>query len=120
MVLYGLAGGLLVLPMVFGNLQEGAIRRFCNHRISFFLGEISYGIFCVHLIVLHSVFRRTDYGAFQGHFIQVFGLTLAGSILLATLTYYVIERPVMRLRDAGRFGRVTAGKAAANPATSTH
>ena len=118
-VLYGLAGGLLVLPMVFGRLDEGPIRRLCNHRISFFLGEISYGIFCVHLIVLHAVFRRTGIGAFQGHFGEVFAMTLIGSIVLATLAYYVIEMPFMRLRNIGPFGRETTGTAAASAAVST-
>lgn len=118
-VLYGIAGGLVVLPMVFGDLHEGRIRRLCNHRVSFFLGEISYGIFCIHLIVLHEVFRRSGYGAFQGHWAQVFTLTLAGTVVLATVAHYLIERPFMRLRGFGPFGRETSGKASTSPATSS-
>ena len=119
-VLYGIAGGLVVLPMVFGDLHHGRIRRLCNHRISFFLGEISYGIFCIHLIVLHEVFRRSSYHGFQGHWAQVFTLTMAGTIVLATLAHYLVERPCMRLRNAGRFGRRESGRASTSAAASTH
>lgn len=116
--LFAVFGGLLVLPLVFGDLERGRIRQFCNHRIPFFLGEISYGIFCVHLIVLHEVFRRTDYQAFSGNWGAVFALTMAGTIALATLTYYLIEVPAMRLR---RFGpRESTGRASDTAPTSSH
>jgi peptidoglycan/LPS O-acetylase OafA/YrhL len=126
-VLYGVASGLLVLPLVFGHLQAHPIRRWCNHPVPFFLGEISYGIFCIHLLVLDAVLRRSDFGIFQGHFAAVWLLTAAVTIGLATLSYYVVERPFLRLKtlrfgSGGRRGaddsRDETGTAAASEATS--
>ncbi len=126
-VLYAVASGLLVLPLVFGHLQEHPIRRWCNHPVPFFLGEISYGIFCIHLLVLNAVLRRSEFGTFQGHFAAVWVITAGVTIGLATLSYYVVERPFLRLKTL-RFGtlgrrggddpREETGTAAASEATS--
>jgi peptidoglycan/LPS O-acetylase OafA/YrhL len=100
-VLYGVCSGLLVLPLVFGHLQEHRIRRWCNHPVPFFLGEISYGIFCIHVLVLNAILRRAEFGLFQGHFLTVWTLTCLVSIGLATLTYYAVERPFLKLKGWG-------------------
>jgi peptidoglycan/LPS O-acetylase OafA/YrhL len=126
-VLYAVASGLLVLPLVFGHLQEHPIRHWCNHPVPFFLGEISYGIFCIHLLVLNAVLRRPEFGIFQGHFGAVWVITAAVTVGLATLSYYVIERPFLRLKTVGfgsggrggrGDGRGETGTTAASAATS--
>jgi peptidoglycan/LPS O-acetylase OafA/YrhL len=104
-VLYALSSGLAVLPLVFGHLQEHPIRRWCNHPVPFFLGEISYGIFCLHLLVLNGVLRQSQFGIFQGHFVSVWTLTTLVSVSLATLTYYAVERPCLRLKSWRRSDR---------------
>ncbi len=104
-VLYAVSSGLVVLPLVFGHLQEHPIRRWCNQRVPFFLGEISYGVFCLHLLVLNAVLRQAQFGIFGGHFVAVWTLTAALSIALATVTYYTIERPCLRLKTWPRSGR---------------
>ena len=71
----------------------------------FFLGEISYGVFCLHLLVLNAVLRQAQFGIFGGHFVAVWTLTAALSIALATVTYYTIERPCLRLKTWPRSGR---------------
>jgi peptidoglycan/LPS O-acetylase OafA/YrhL len=117
-VLYAVASGLLVLPLVFGHLQEHRIRRWCNHPVPFFLGEISYGIFCIHLLVLNAVLRQSEFGVFRGHFLEVWLVTLAVTIGLATLSYYGIERPFLRLKTL-RFGAEGRGGSAGEGAGTT-
>src|SRR4029077_8733748 len=104
-VLYGVSSGLAVLPLVFGRLQEHPIRRWCNHPVPFFLGEISYGVFCIHVLVLNAVLRRPPFGIFQGHFLAVWTLTALVSVGLATVTYYTVERPCLRLKTLRRSDR---------------
>ncbi|MBO0845145.1 MAG: acyltransferase [Nocardioides sp.] len=100
-VLYAVSSGLLVLPLVFGHMQEHPIRRWCNRPLPFFLGEISYGIFCIHLLVLNAVLRLPQFGIFGGHFAAVWVITATVTIGLATLSYYGIERPFLRLKSVG-------------------
>jgi peptidoglycan/LPS O-acetylase OafA/YrhL len=102
-VLYAVAAGLLVLPLVFGHLQEHPIRRWCNRPVPFFLGEISYGVFCIHLLVLNAVLQQPEFGIFRGHFVEVWFITATITIGLAILSYYAVERPFLRLK-AVRFG----------------
>lgn len=113
-VLYAASACLFVLPLVFGDEHKGWIRRVCNHRIPFFLGEISFGIFCLHMLVLNAVFRGLDLEPFSGRFTDVFMLTLVLSLAAATAAYYLLERPMLRFKDSGPFGpppRTAATKA---------
>lgn len=102
-VLYAASAGLLVLPLVFGDERKGWIRRACNHRIPFFLGEISFGVFCLHMVILDAVFRGLDLEPFTGRFIDVFMLTLLLTLVAATAVYYLVERPMLRFKDSGPF-----------------
>jgi peptidoglycan/LPS O-acetylase OafA/YrhL len=118
-VLYTLSASFLLLPLVFGSQDEGWIRRICTHPVPRFLGEISYGIFCFHVLVLKAVFRTLDLGIFQGRFPEVFTLTVAISILLATAAHYAVERPLLSLKNVGPLGReATTAKTSAQ--TSNH
>ncbi len=118
-VLFLLSASFLVLPLVFGREEEGLIRRLCAHPVPRFLGEISYGIFCFHVLVLKAVFRALDLGIFQGRFLTVLTLTAALSIALATLVHYTVERPLLRLKDRGPFGS-EASTARTRAPTSAH
>src|SRR5437868_5287544 len=51
-VLYLLVGGLLVLPMVLGDQRRGWTRQVLASRPVVFLGEISYGLFLIHMPVI--------------------------------------------------------------------
>ena len=70
----------------------------------FWLGEISYGIFAIHMIVLNLVFRALDLEVFTGRFLTVALLTLAITMVLATAVVLPVreadpaaqERPVLR------------------------
>ena len=69
------------------------------------VGHLSYGIFCVHLVVLELVARSLDMKLFQGRTFELFALTLAISLLVSEALYRVVERPAMRLKNLRSPGR---------------
>ena len=107
-VLYAVAGGLYLLPLVFGPEREGWIRTQLSGPVLFWLGEISYGIFAIHMLVLNGVFRALDIEVFTGHFVTIAMLTLGITIVLATISYYLYERPIMRFKNVRFFVRMDA------------
>ena len=107
-VLYAIAGGLYVLPLVFGPVRDGWARTQLSGPVLFWLGEISYGIFAIHMLVLNAVFAGLDIDIFTGRFLTVAGTTLAVTIVLATASYYLYERPIMRWKNVRFFARLDA------------
>jgi peptidoglycan/LPS O-acetylase OafA/YrhL len=94
--LYTVAGAFFMLPLIFGPEREGWVREQLSGPVPTWLGEISYGIFAIHMLVLNLVFRALDIEVFTGHFLTVATLTLGASIALATATYYGFEKRVLR------------------------
>ena len=105
-MLYAIAGALYVLPLVFGPERDGWIRTQLSGPVLFWLGEISYGIFAIHMLVLNAVFRSLDLVVFTGRFVTVAGLTLGITMVLATASYYLFERRVMRWKNVRFFARM--------------
>lgn len=116
-LLYAMISTLIVIPGVFGP-ADGRYVRVMSHNFLRHLGHISYGIFLVHMSVLHFVMWMTGYELFYGHFLQIFVLTLAISVAAAEVLYRVVELPCMRLKDLGRRTSATA-PTAPESATST-
>ncbi|QIK76294.1 acyltransferase family protein [Nocardioides piscis] len=99
--LYALIGVLLVLTGVFSD-PDSTYARVMSTRLARRLGHISFGVFCIHLVVLHFVYWATPYVKFEGnHLWPVLGLTLLITLPLAELIYRLVERPSMRLRHVG-------------------
>jgi peptidoglycan/LPS O-acetylase OafA/YrhL len=98
-VLYGLFAISLVLPVALGDHRRGLLRRALANRVLLFLGLVSYGIFLWHMAVIEQLKRwhleRID-------FIHPYVLwplvALVLATAIATLSYYLIERPAMGLR----------------------
>jgi len=63
------------------------------------LGEISYGVFLWHLVVLEVVVRSLNTRLFEGSWVLIFGLTYGASLVVATASYLLVERPCLRLKD---------------------
>lgn len=87
---------LIVWPAVFGP-RTWANAVFAN-RPARWIGEISYGVFLLHLVVLEGAMNVLGYPLFTGSAAAVFVLTMVGSIVLAALSFRIIERPAMSLR----------------------
>ncbi|TCO51676.1 peptidoglycan/LPS O-acetylase OafA/YrhL [Kribbella antiqua] len=73
------------------------ITRVLGGRVAHVAGDISYGVFAYHLIVLSLVERIAGYEVFTGQFALLFFPTLALSGAVAAASYYGMERPIMRL-----------------------
>lgn len=113
--LYGAVSALVVVPAVFAP-RGGAFSALMSHRALRHLGDISFGVFCVHVLVLHLLGAHTPWEPFtgSGHFWPVFLATTAISVVLAEAIYRLVERPLMRFRGMG-----SRGEPASSNATST-
>jgi peptidoglycan/LPS O-acetylase OafA/YrhL len=110
-VLYGVAGAFLVLPLVFGPERDGRLRRQLCGPVPVWLGDISYGIFAIHMIVLNLVFRALDLAVFTGRFLTVALLTTAITVVLATLSFHLFEKQLLRLKNLRFFARMEPPRA---------
>ncbi len=97
-LLYSVLALLIVFPAVASVTEaaEPAAVRALGGRVGHFLGDISYGVFAYHVVVLGVVERLTGHVDFVGGFATLFWLTLSVSVVMATLSYHLIERPIMR------------------------
>jgi peptidoglycan/LPS O-acetylase OafA/YrhL len=117
--LYAAFSALVVASAVFAP-RTSAFRAWASHRWLRHLGDISFGIFCVHVLVLHFLGRFTPWAPFteSDHFWAVFLATTAISIVLAEVIYRVVERPLMRFRGVGTRRPATSSKASSASGTT--
>ncbi len=115
-LLYAAVAGLLVLAGVFGP-RSHPLTRLLSLRPLRHLGHLSYGLFCVHLVVLELVARWRDVELFGGRGPELLVLTLVISLAVSEVLYRVVERPLMRLKDLGR--RTPSGPAATTSPSAT-
>lgn len=101
-LLYAAVGGLLVLPAVLRQRHADApattFDRLLTNRAARHLGLVSYGIFCLHLPLLHLVMWATGWELFAGRGLQIWALTLVISVIAAEAAYRLVERPALRLK----------------------
>lgn len=109
--LYGAAATFFLLPCVLGEKLSGLL----GSRPLRFLGEISYGIYLWHLGVVLVVFRVLDRPIFGAGFWSILGPTVLVTIVIATASYRLLERPVLSL---GRSRSGTSRPASATPQQS--
>ena len=100
-LLFAGVGGLLVFAGAFAEPGSGH-HRLLSARWARHLGHISYGVFCLHLPILHFVMWSTGYQLFGGRFLEILVLTTVLSVLAAEVTYAAVERPFMRLATPRR------------------
>jgi peptidoglycan/LPS O-acetylase OafA/YrhL len=86
------AGIALGIPAVF------LLSKLKFHRMDEFFGNISYGVFLNHFVVMY-LFRAFWPVAYDAHVVLA---VLALSFVLSGLSYYYIERPALKLRQALR------------------
>ena len=97
-LLYLMTALLVVLPLTLDPHSGSASVRLLARRPFALLGELSYGIFLWHLLILATVVRVLDLPLFTGSWVEVFTLTWTLSVAVAYVSYRVLERPAMRLR----------------------
>jgi peptidoglycan/LPS O-acetylase OafA/YrhL len=89
----------LLLPALFGDPDRGFVRRVLRNRVLAYLGLISYGAYLWHFAVLIQLQRWGfgDVAADVGQWIW-FPVGLAGGVLLASVSWYVVEKPILGLK----------------------
>lgn len=101
--LYAVIGVFLLLPGFLGRSDHGSWwARLLQHPVAVYLGTISYGIFLWHLVLLRLILDTFDLPVFAGGFWPLLVGTLAVSVVAATLSWFVIERPIQRLTHGGQ------------------
>ena len=120
--LYLAVATLFVLPLVFGDQRRGWTRRALAGPGGRFLGEISYGLFLIHVVVLAGGFAALGLVEFTGDVAWVALATWVVSVALAAALYVLVERPMRRWRDVvpeapGR--RPSVSRAATTAATAS-
>jgi peptidoglycan/LPS O-acetylase OafA/YrhL len=96
--LYGAFAFFLLLPAVFGPQDRSLVRRLLRSWPMASLGVISYGIYLWHLDLVNLSLQWT--GWLPGHepFWILALLVFALSVAFASGSYFVLERPLLRLK----------------------
>ena len=94
--LYGIASVLLVAPFCVDS--QALLVKAMSFRLFAWLGTISYGIYLWHMAFLGGNFaeKYMPYTENDGQVLLRFLVVLPASIAIASLSYYVLERPTMR------------------------
>jgi hypothetical protein len=84
--------------------RESLVSRFLRSGVMRDLGFLSFGIYMWHVIVKVLVFYRfqtVELSRFptDARFVLMFSYYVLGSLAIATVTYFFVERPFLRLKD---------------------
>lgn len=101
-LLYAAVGFLLVLPVAVAGATLPRSLRWLGSRPMVVLGTLSYGIYLWHEGVLDIYRDILDLPMFTGSLLPALAWTLAGSVVAAAISYVVVERPALALKDRRR------------------
>jgi peptidoglycan/LPS O-acetylase OafA/YrhL len=89
---------LLVLPAVFGDQRDGTLRRVLSAAPIAYLGLVSYGIYLWHARITTHI-ATSDALNNHGALYAIGALVLAygATVLVASASFFVVERPILRL-----------------------
>ena len=97
--LYGVFAFLLLLPAVFGPQDASLIRRFLRCWPIASLGVISYGIYLWHLDLISQVLSWTGWTKGAIPYWQLVACVLGITIVAAGVSYFGVEKPMLRIKD---------------------
>jgi peptidoglycan/LPS O-acetylase OafA/YrhL len=102
---FGVIALLILLPATFGGDGPGRYRAFLRHPIPTWLGLISYGIFLWQYPVLIALIDlgAADWWPALG-FPTLAVTTFVATVICATISFYALERPLMRWGRRRRAG----------------
>ncbi len=96
-LLYGASALFLLLPAVFAPTQGTLWTRLLSSRPLHAVGQVSYSLFALHLVVLYYVLEVLTDGPFNGSFWTVWIVTTGASLVVAAISYRLVERPLTAL-----------------------
>lgn len=120
-LLYAGIGGLVVLPAVLRDTPPAptAFDRLLLHPVSRHLGHTSYGLFCLHVPLLHLIMWLTPWDVFTAPFLPLWLVTLTTGLVAAELVYRLVERPALRLKALRPLSRGPGRSEASTSAPTT-
>ena len=110
--LYGITAFFLLLPAVFGPMDRGIVRRFLRFAPIAYCGMVSYGIYLWHQGFIKLAHQwggwarkagEPELATFRGNFLYHVAIALALSVAAATVSWYLIEKPILRRKDRPLF-----------------
>jgi peptidoglycan/LPS O-acetylase OafA/YrhL len=92
-----IVGICVVVPVVLGPQDHGAIRRLLRSRPAVYVGLVSYGIYLWHWYLLRIAADWLGWRLYDGNWFVVLALALPIVIFAASVSWFALERPVLRL-----------------------
>ncbi|HYC81809.1 MAG TPA: acyltransferase [Solirubrobacterales bacterium] len=109
-VLYGLSGGLLLGPAIFGD-GRGWVQRLLENRVAVFAGTISYGLYLWHWPFVAWAASKGWLLDLPASFFWLCLVTIVGTTVAAIGSWYLVEKPLMlRARSVKAFQHRREGK----------
>jgi len=96
----GTSAFFFLLPGILGRRRESLINRGLSNIVPMYLGTISYGVYLWHKVWID--FLKPDDPKAKYAFGTMLLVVMALTIVSATLSYYLLERPIMALKDSRR------------------
>ena len=100
--LYAAIGFLVVLPVALAGATLPRSLRWLGTRPMVVLGVLSYGIYLWHEGVLDIYRDMRDIPVFTGSMPAALVATICGSVAAAAVSYVLVERPALTLKDPTR------------------
>jgi peptidoglycan/LPS O-acetylase OafA/YrhL len=97
--LYGVTAFFILLPAVFGPSNQSIIRRFLRFWPVAAVGAISYGIYLWHCSAADWYIRQMNYPPNDSPFLKVLLATILITFFVASLSYFLLERPILKYKD---------------------
>jgi peptidoglycan/LPS O-acetylase OafA/YrhL len=82
---------LVAFPAVFGRTKLGWPRQLLGHPVLTWIGLVSYGVFLWHIAIVGELDDLP--------FVLALPIAIALSLAIAALSYYLVERPILRLKN---------------------
>ena len=101
-LLYAGVGFLVILPVALAGATLPRSLGWLGSRPMVLLGVLSYGIYLWHEGVLDIYRDIRDLPVFTGSFPAALVATVAGSVVAAGVSYVLVERPALALKDRRR------------------
>jgi peptidoglycan/LPS O-acetylase OafA/YrhL len=115
--LYGAIALGVVLPALFGEPERGLIRRLLAWPPLLWIGLVSYGAYLYHFAFLEQLqmWHFSSLSAEVSPYLW-FPVALAGALVIAALSWYCFERPLLSFKRLVPARRVARGEATLEPA----
>jgi peptidoglycan/LPS O-acetylase OafA/YrhL len=97
-LLYSVVAVLFLAPGMFGNQEEGLIRRVLRSKPLVYLGTVSLGFYLFHVAIMEKVQDWFGFKPFEASFTKLLLVAVPLSVIAASISYYLVERPFLQMK----------------------